>query len=92
MAHPAQRPSRQIKLQRSSIVPKKGVVDMDDDKLSELRRILEEQLEGAQAIEAGKDAQKAQIAYNHKIQRLIRDSDFRKKLTRQFSEDHSAFE
>jgi hypothetical protein len=54
--------------------------------------LLEEQWEGAQAIEAGKDAQKAQIAYKHKIQRLIRDSDFRKKLTRQFSEDHSAFE
>jgi hypothetical protein len=48
--------------------------------------------ESAQAIEAGKDVQKALAIYNRKIQKLTRDSVFRKKLTRQFSDDHSAFE
>jgi uncharacterized protein DUF1841 len=54
--------------------------------------LLEMEWESARAIETGKDAQKAQTAYNRKIQKLIRDSAFRKKLTRQFSDDHSAFE
>jgi hypothetical protein len=40
----------------------------------------------------GKDGQKALTTYNRKIQKLTRDSAFRKKLTRQFSVDHSAFE
>jgi uncharacterized protein DUF1841 len=48
--------------------------------------------ENARAIETGKDAQKIQTTYNRKIQKLIRDSAFRKKLTRQFSDDHSVFE
>jgi len=54
--------------------------------------LLEMEWESAQAIETGKDAQKAQTTYNRKIQKLIRDSAFRKKLTWQFSDDHSAFE
>ena len=48
--------------------------------------------ERARAIETGKDAEKAQTTYNREIQKLIHDSAFRKKLTRQFSDDHSAFE
>jgi hypothetical protein len=48
--------------------------------------------ERARAIETGKDAEKAQTTYNRKIQKLIRDSAFRKKLTRQFSDDHAVFE
>jgi hypothetical protein len=48
--------------------------------------------ERARAIETGKDAEKAQTIYNRKIQKLIHDSAFRKKLTRQFSDDHSVFE
>jgi hypothetical protein len=53
---------------------------------------LETEWESAQAVETGKDAQKAQTTYNRKIQKLIRDSAFRKKLNRQFSVDRSAFE
>jgi hypothetical protein len=52
----------------------------------------EMQWERAQAIEIGKDVQKVQTTYNRKIQKLIQDSAFRKKLTRQFSDDHSVFE
>jgi hypothetical protein len=48
--------------------------------------------ERARAIETGKDGEKAQTTYNRKIQKLIQDSAFRKKLTRQFSDDHSVFE
>jgi hypothetical protein len=48
--------------------------------------------ESARAIETGKDSQKPQTTYTRKIQKLIQDSAFRKKLTRQFSEDHSVFE
>ena len=54
--------------------------------------LFEMEWESAQAIEAGKNAQKAQATYNRKIQKLIRDSVFREKLTRQFSDNHSAFE
>ena len=54
--------------------------------------LLEMEWEGAQAIEAGKDTQKVQATYTRKIQKLNRDSVFRKKLTRQFPDDHSAFE
>jgi hypothetical protein len=46
----------------------------------------------AQAIRAGKDPAKAQKVYKRNIQKLIQDSAFRRKLTRQFSADHSAFE
>jgi hypothetical protein len=48
--------------------------------------------ENARAIETGKGAQKAQTTYNRKIQKLTQDSAFRKKLARQFSDDHSVFE
>jgi hypothetical protein len=48
--------------------------------------------ERARAIETGKDAEKAQTTYSRKIQKLTQDSAFRKKLTRQFSDDHSVFE
>jgi hypothetical protein len=48
--------------------------------------------ERARAIETGKNAEKVQNTYNRKIQKLIQDSSFRKKLTRQFSGDHSVFE
>jgi hypothetical protein len=54
--------------------------------------LLEMEWEGAQAIEAGKNTQKVHATYDRKIQKLIRDSDFRRKLTRQFSVDHTAFE
>ena len=54
--------------------------------------LMEMEWESAQAIEAGIDTQKAQAIYTRKIQKLIRDSGFRKKLTLQFSDDHSAFE
>jgi hypothetical protein len=54
--------------------------------------LLEAEWESAKAVEAGKDAEKAQAAYNRKLHKLIRDSAFRKKLTRQFTADHSAFE
>jgi hypothetical protein len=54
--------------------------------------LLEAQWEEAQVIEAGKDARKARTACNRKIQKLTRDFSFRKKLTRQFTADHSVFE
>ena len=54
--------------------------------------LLEAEWEGTQAIQAGKDTEKARTTYNRKIQKLTRDSAFRKKLTRQFTADHSAFE
>jgi hypothetical protein len=53
--------------------------------------LFEMEWESAQTIEAGKDLQKALATYNRKIQKLTWDSVFRKKLTRQFSDDHSAF-
>jgi hypothetical protein len=54
--------------------------------------LFEMEWESARAIENGTDAQKVQTTYKRKIQKLIRDSAFRKKLTRQFSDDHSVFE
>src|SRR6202521_3058095 len=54
--------------------------------------LLETEWEIARAVEAGKDAEKIQKIYIRKLQKLIRDSAFRKKLTRQFTADHSAFE
>jgi hypothetical protein len=44
------------------------------------------------AGEAGSDTGKAQSIYNRKLKKLIAISAFRKKLTRQFGADHSAFE
>jgi hypothetical protein len=37
-------------------------------------------------------ASKAETRFNHSIQKLCRDSQFRKKMTRRFPENHSAFE
>jgi antitoxin (DNA-binding transcriptional repressor) of toxin-antitoxin stability system len=54
--------------------------------------LLETEWENAQAAEAGTDQDKAKSSYYRKIQKLIRDSVFRKKLTRMFTGDHSAFE
>jgi hypothetical protein len=54
--------------------------------------LMEMECESARAIEAGKDARKAYVTYTRKIQKLIRESAFRKKITWQFSDDHSAFE
>ena len=54
--------------------------------------LLETEWEIARAVEAGKDTEKAQKIYIRNLQKLIRDSAFRKKLTRQFTADHSAFE
>ena len=53
---------------------------------------LETEWETARAVEAGKDIEKILKSYNRKLQKLTQDSAFRKKLTRQFSVDHSAFE
>ena len=52
---------------------------------------LEEELETAQALDR-KEMEKAQKIYFRTLQKLIQDSAFRKKLTRQFTADHSAFE
>jgi Domain of unknown function (DUF1841) len=54
--------------------------------------LFETEWETARAVEAAKDPEKTQTAYKRKLQKLIRDSAFRKKLTRQFTADHSAFE
>jgi hypothetical protein len=54
--------------------------------------LLETELETARAREAGKDTEKAQKIYIRKLQKLRLDSAFRKKLTRQFTADHSVFE
>ena len=48
--------------------------------------------EGSKAAETGKDIDKAQSHYKRKLQKIIRDSTFQEKLTRQFTDDHSAFE
>ena len=54
--------------------------------------LLETEWEIARAVEAGKDAEKIQKIYIRKLRKLVQNSDFRKKLTRQFTADHSAFE
>jgi len=54
--------------------------------------LLEAEWEIARAVEAGKDTEKAQKIYIRNLQKLIRDSAFRKKLTGQFTADHSAFD
>ena len=54
--------------------------------------LFETEWETARSVEAAKDPEKAQTAYKRKLQKLIGDSAFRKKLTRQFTADHSAFE
>jgi hypothetical protein len=52
---------------------------------------LEAEWETAQAVDR-KEMEKAQKMYTRKLQKLIQDSAFRKKLTRQFTAHHSAFE
>jgi hypothetical protein len=54
--------------------------------------LFETEWETARAVEVGKDTEKPQKIYIRKLQKLIRESAFRKKLTRQFTADHSAFE
>ena len=54
--------------------------------------LFETEWETARAVEAGKDTEKIQKMYIHKLQKLGRDSAFRKKLTQRFAADHSAFE
>ena len=54
--------------------------------------LLELLWEGGQAVEAGNDTEKAQSIYNRKLEKLNRDSAFRRKLTRQFRADHFVFE
>ena len=54
--------------------------------------LFETEWETARAVEAGKDTERLRGVYIRKLQKLIRDSAFRKKLTRQFTADHSAFE
>ncbi len=52
---------------------------------------LEAEWETTQAVDR-KEMEKTQKIYIRKLQKLIQDSAFRKKLTRQFTADHSAFE
>jgi len=54
--------------------------------------LFETEWETARAVEAGKDTERVRAVYIRKLQKLTRDSAFRKKLTRQFTADHSAFE
>ena len=54
--------------------------------------LFETEWETARAVEAEKDTEKIQKRYIHKLQKLSRDSAFRRKLTQQFTADHSAFE
>ena len=44
------------------------------------------------AAEAGLDTERVEAAYRRKLQKLTRDSAFRKKLARKFTSDHFAFE
>jgi hypothetical protein len=54
--------------------------------------LFETEWETARAVEAGKDIEKLQKMYIHKLQKLSRDSAFRKKLAKRFTAGHSAFE
>jgi hypothetical protein len=54
--------------------------------------LFETEWEAARAVEAGKDIEKIQKMYIHKLQKLSRDPAFRKKLSQRFTADHSAFE
>jgi hypothetical protein len=54
--------------------------------------LLQTEWETTRAVEAGKDTEQAQKIYIRKLQKLLRDSAFRNKLTRQFTADHAAFE
>ena len=54
--------------------------------------LFETEWEAARAVETGKDTEKTQKIYIRKLQKIVRDSAFRKKLTRRFTADHSVFE
>jgi hypothetical protein len=54
--------------------------------------LLETGWESARAVEAGKDTERLPDVYIRKLQKLIRDSAFRKKLAQRFSAHHTAFE
>jgi cupin superfamily acireductone dioxygenase involved in methionine salvage len=54
--------------------------------------LFETQWEIAQTIDAGVDPQKVRRTYDRKIQKLIRDSAYRKKFKREISPDHTVFE
>jgi hypothetical protein len=54
--------------------------------------LMETEWETARAVEAGKDIEKLQKMYIHRLQKLSRDSAFRKKLAKRFTAGHSAFE
>jgi Domain of unknown function (DUF1841) len=54
--------------------------------------LFETEWETTRAVEAGRDTARLRAAYIRKLQKLVRDSTFRKKLTRQFTADHSVFE
>jgi hypothetical protein len=55
-------------------------------------RLAETQFGELHALDAGEDSGKQRAIYVHKLQNLVRDSAFRKKLTQNFSADHPAFE
>lgn len=54
--------------------------------------LFETEWETARAVEAGKDTERFRGVYERRLQKLIRDSAFRKKLTQRFTADHTAFE
>jgi hypothetical protein len=54
--------------------------------------LFETEWETARAVEAGKDTEKLRGVYIRKLQKLIRDSAFGKKLALRFTADHSALE
>ena len=54
--------------------------------------LLETAWERSRSVKVEKDVDRLCFLYKRKLRKLIRDSAFRKKLTRQFTADHSAFE
>ena len=54
--------------------------------------LFETEWETARALETGKDTEKLRGVFTRRLQKLIRDSAFRRKLTQRFTADHSAFE
>jgi hypothetical protein len=53
---------------------------------------LETYWEREKAVKAGDNTEKAEARYNRRLQKVVSDSAFRKKLARKFTADHSAFE
>ncbi len=54
--------------------------------------LLETEWETARAVEAGKDPQAAQKRYIRRLENLIREIAYRKKVAGQFGAGHSGFE